>query len=114
METEAAPLPAAAPLQPPAPLGSPITVEVEVCLHATSTARPSEIKDRVRDVLQRACRASGAYTPGPLPRELLRSDEQLTIHVLHARICEILSPEASAGGPVYLQSAGFWESDLQM
>ena len=114
METEAAPLPAAAPLQPPAPLGSPITVEVEVCLHATSTARPSEIKDRVRDVLQRACRGSGAYAPGALAPALLRADEQLALHVQHARICEILSPDASSGGPVYLQSAGFWESDLQM
>ena len=97
---------------PPAP--NAITVEVEVCLYATSTARPSEIKDRVRDVLQRACRGSGAYAPGALAPALLRADEQLALHVQHARICEILSPEASAGGPVYLQSAGFWESDLQM
>ena len=116
MDTDAAP-PAPPPPPPPPPPPAPlsvITVEVEVCLHATSTARPSEIKDRVRDVLRRACSASGAYAPGPLPPELLRSDEHLALHVLHARICEILSPEAGAGGPVYLQSAGYWESDLQM
>ncbi len=99
-------------LEAPAP--NPITVEVEVCLHATSTARPSDIRDRIRGVLERACKASGAYAPGALPAELLREDEQLSRHVHHARICEILSPDASAGGAVYLQSAGFWESDLQM
>ena len=98
--------------QPPAP--TLITVEVEVCLHSASTARPSEVRDRVRDVLERACKGGGAYRPGAIPASVLRADDLLARHVHHARICEIVAPDASRGAGVYLQSAGYWESDLQM
>ena len=98
--------------QPPAP--TLITVEVEVCLHSSSTARPSEVRDRVRDVLERACKGGGAYRPGAIPAPVLRADDLLSRHVHHARICEIVAPDASRGAGVYLQSAGYWESDLQM
>ena len=88
-----------------------IIVEIEVCLNSTSTARPSEIKDRIRDLLGRG----GAYTAGPIAASLLHTDDLLSRHVHHARVCDIISPEASgSSGSAYLQSAGFWESDLQM
>ena len=91
-----------------------ITVEVEVCLRQTSTARPSEIKDRMRDVLESCCRGGSSYTPGPIPASLLATDELLSRHVLHARICEIISPDSTSRGSVYLQSAGYYEADLCM
>ncbi len=91
-----------------------ITVEVEVCLRQTSTARPSEIKDRMRDVLESCCRGGGLYTPGPIPATVLAADELLSRHVLHARICEIISPDPASRGSVYLQSAGYYEADLCM
>ncbi len=91
----------------------PILVEVEVCLHSASTARPSEICDKVSALLERTTKGV-AYTPGPIPLATLKSDDFLARHVRHARICEILSPDAQGKAPVYLPSAGYWESELRM
>jgi hypothetical protein len=91
----------------------PILVEVEVCLHSSSTARPSEVCDKVSALLERTTKGV-AYTPGPIPLSTLKSDDFLARHVRHARICEILSPDAHGKAPVYLPSAGYWESELRM
>lgn len=95
------------------PLFMPILVEVEVCLHSSSTARPSEVCDKVSALLERTTKGV-AYTPGPIPLSTLKSDDFLARHVRHARICEILSPDAHGKAPVYLPSAGYWESELRM
>ncbi len=91
-----------------------VTVDVEVCLHSTSTARPSEIRDRVRALLEASC-GGRSFLPGPVPAAVLRSDELVARHVLHARICEIIAPDArGSSGSAYLPSVDYFKAVLQV
>jgi hypothetical protein len=79
---------------------------VEICLSSSSTARPSDIRDRALLVLERAHRSSGVYAPGPVTALLTADTEYLAKHVRHARICEIVSPSALTGSSAGVARAG--------
>jgi len=66
----------------------------------------------MKALLARTTKGVLQYVPGAIPQDTLKGDEYLSRHVRHARICEIVSPNASAGAPAYLSSAGYWESEL--
>lgn len=107
-----------------------IIVQVEICLVSTSTARPSDIRDRTVALLEKTYRGK-YYTPGNIT-PLCKSDkEYLAKHIHHGRICEIIAPDAmvtsasssssssssSSGNGVrsiYLPSVNFWQAKLQV
>ncbi len=90
-------------------------VEVEVCLLATSTARPSEIRERLAAALGRACTGSSSeLRAGPVAAAVLQSEEVLRRNVRHARVCDIVAPEGSGSRTVLLPSLPFSSADLRV
>jgi hypothetical protein len=91
-----------------------VIVDVEVALKPSSTARPSEVRERVAAALEKAC-GGGSFVAGPVPAAVLRGDEVLARHVLHARVCDIVAPEGGArGGGAYLPAVDFWHAELRV
>ena len=90
-----------------------VIVDVEVCLKPSSTARPSEIRERMKIALEKACSGSGHFVAGLVPAAVLRSEELLARHVQHARVCDIVAPEGGPrGSSAYLPLVEFWRADL--
>ncbi len=90
-----------------------VTVDVEVCLKPSSTARPSEIRERMKNALEKACSGRPQFVAGLVPAAVLRSDELLARHVQHARVCDIVAPEGGPrGSSACLPFVEFWRADL--
>jgi hypothetical protein len=91
-----------------------VVVDVEVALRPSSTARPSEVRERVTACLEKAC-GGRSFVAGAVPSVVLRGDEFLARHVQHARVCDIVAPEGGGrGGSAYLPAVDFWHAELRV
>ncbi len=93
-----------------------IAVEVEACLTASSTARPSEVRERLAAALERASAASGGrLAAGAVAPAVLFADDFLSRNVRHARVCDFAGAASDGGRGVDADgSAAFGACDLRV
>lgn len=63
---------------------APVTVDIEVALRPSSVVRPSDVRERMCQLIERS---AAAFVPGPITLPL--DDEFLAAHVASARVCEL-------------------------